>query len=123
MASNDKSTQVGPRTTGGLGGVNQDLSTGMSYDAEGNEVVREVPKTKDNGATVVQVDKLGVYDRHVYSDGSVATIQARPAENTDPSKIVTPVPLPGEKQDVAGTGQDAATKPKVAPGAKAADSK
>lgn len=108
--------QVG--TTNGIGGVTQDLQTGLVYDAEGNQITTDVPAERPNGAKVVQVDEMGVYDRHVYSDGAVATVQARPANVTSDNEIVTPVPLPGEQQDVSGTGQDAATKPKVAPGAK-----
>lgn len=107
-------------TSNGIGGVNQDLQTGLSTDSDGNVVTADVPKVLENGATVVQVDKLGVYDRHVYSDGRVATVQARPANVTSEFEIVTPVPLPGEQQDVSGTGQDAATKPKVAPSSKKA---
>lgn len=103
-------------TSNGLGGITQDLNTGMTYDAEGNEVVPDV--RVPDGEEVVQTDQLGVYRRTVFSDGSVETVQTKPAEVTDAKSIVTPVPLPGEQQDVAGTGQDAATKPKVAPSAK-----
>lgn len=103
-------------STNGLGGTTQDLNTGLLHDANGDVVAPEV-KTPP-GTEEVQVDKLGVYDRHVFSDGSVATVQVRPANQGDGLSIVTPVPLPGEQQDVAGTGQDAATKPKVAPSAK-----
>ena len=103
------------QTSNGLGGVTQDLNTGLSYDAEGKVVIPEV--RVPDGTTVVQQDQLGAFRRTVFSDGSVETVQTLPAERSDGS-IVTPVPLPGEKQDVTGTGQDAATKPKVAPGAK-----
>ena len=117
MAVKDNSVRT-VSSTNGIGGVSQDLQTGLSHDAEGNVVTVDVPAEKPNGAKVVQVDQIGVYDRHIYSDGSVATVQMRPANVTSDSEIVTPVPLPGEQQDVSGTGQDAATKPKVAPGAK-----
>ena len=113
--SDDKWTLTN-QTSNGLGGVTQDLNTGMSYDAEGNEIVPEV--RVPDGEEIVQQDQLGVYRRTVFSNGAVETVQTKPAENTAHDEIVTPVPLPGEQQDVSGTGQDAATKPKVAPGAK-----
>lgn len=119
MAKNDNGNAAPTiSTTNGIGGVRQDLQTGLSYDTEGNVVTVDVPAEKANGARVVQVDELGVYDRHVYSDGSVATVQTRPANVTSSTEISTPVPLPGEKQDVSGTGQDSATKPKFAPTSK-----
>lgn len=122
MAENKENWVRTVGSTNGLGGVRQDLQTGLSYDADGNVVTADVPAVKPNGAKVVEVGQLGVYDRHVYSDGSVATVQARPAKSTPDNEIATPVPLPGEQQDVSGTGQDAATKPKVAPAAKKSSS-
>lgn len=119
MAKSDNSNQAPTiSTTNGIGGVRQDLQTGLSYDSDGNVVTADVPAVKANGATVGQVDQIGVYDRHVYTDGSVATVQTRPANVTSSAEVEFPVPLPGEKQDVSGTGQDAATKPKFAPNSK-----
>ena len=100
-------------TTNGLGGLRQDLNTGLMHDAEGNVVVPDV--VVPAGATkAVQQDQIGAFRRTVFDNGQVETIQTLPAERSDGS-IVTPVPLPGEQQDVSGTGQDRATKPKVAP--------
>lgn len=130
MASKSNDThRVGSNlsTSGGIGGLRQDLTTGLQYDSEGNAVIPDVEVPK--GTTIVQQDQIGAFRRTVFSDGSVETIQTLPA-NGNNGEIVTPVPLPGEKQDVTGTGQDEAYKPKVAPGAKtgkaaekAADSK
>ena len=116
MASKDTQYVWKAQTSNGIGGLSQDLSTGMVTDAEGNVVVPEIENKP--GVDIVQVDQLGVFRRVVYSDGSVATVQTEPAEPGDPTRVKTPVPLPGEQQDVTGTGQDAATKPQVAPGAK-----
>jgi len=99
-------------TTGGIGGLTQNLNDGLNYDAEGNAVIPDVEVPA--GTTVVQQDQIGAFRRTVFSNGAVETIQTLPAEPGDGS-IVTPVPLPGEQQDVTGTGMDAATKPKVAP--------
>src|SRR5687768_15358335 len=115
MADKQSNASSNLRTTGGLGGLNQNLNTGLQEDADGNVVVPEVVVPR--GTTVIQQDQIGAFRRTVFSDGSVETIQTEPANQGDGS-IVTPVPLPGEQQDVTGTGQDAATKPKVAPGAK-----
>jgi hypothetical protein len=114
MAKNEPNVSA-QSTTGGIGGLNQDLNTGLVSDAEGNVVVPEV--RIPDGTTVVQQDQIGAFRRTVFSNGAVETIQTLPA-NVSNGEIVTPVPLPGEQQDVSGTGQDAATKPKVAPGAK-----
>lgn len=129
MAKNDNNN-TGTRsisTSGGLGGLRQNLVTGLQEDAGGNPVVPDV--VVPNGTHIIQQDQIGAFRRTVFSDGSVETIQTEPA-NQGNGEIVTPVPLPGESQDVTGTGQDAAYKPKVAPGAKtgkaaekAADSK
>jgi hypothetical protein len=124
MARNDRNSDapaaVGS-TTGGFGGVNQDLGTGLLYDAEGNAVIPEV--RVPDGTTIVQQEQLGAFRRTVFSDGRVETIQTEPAQRNDARTIRTPVPLPGEQQDVAGTGQDAALKPKMAPAAKSGDKK
>jgi hypothetical protein len=122
MAKNDNrqqpaSAEVG-RTTGGFGGLNQNLSTGLLEDNDGNVVVSEV--RVPDGARIVQQDQIGAFRRTVFSNGAVETVQTEPA-NTNGDEIVTPVPLPGESQDVTGTGQDAAYKPKVAPSAKSGD--
>lgn len=117
MADSSKDKWTSPiRTSGGLGGVNQDLNTGLSYDADGSPVVPDV--NVPEGTEIVQQDQIGVYRRTVFSNGAVETVQTLPAEPGDPTRVKTPVPLPGEQQDVAGTGQDAATKPKVAPKSK-----
>lgn len=102
-------------TTNGLGGLRQNLQTGLMEDADGNAVVPDV--VVPTGTKIVQQDQIGAFRRTVFSDGSVETIQTEPA-NTGNGEIQTPVPLPGESQDVTGTGQDAAYKPKTAPGAK-----
>lgn len=127
MADKDNWQRTDTRTTGGLGGLKQNLTTGLQEDADGNPVIPDVEVPR--GTTVIQQDQIGAFRRTVFSDGSVETIQTLPA-NSGSGEIVTPVPLPGEKQDVTGTGQDEAYKPKVAPGAKtgkaaekAADSK
>jgi hypothetical protein len=96
---------------GGLGGLAQDLSTGLNYDANGDVVVPEV--RIPDGAHVVQQGMVGAFRRTVFSNGAVEVIQTEPAEPSN--GIVTPVPLPGEAQDVSGTGQDSAYKPKVGP--------
>jgi hypothetical protein len=101
--------------TDGIGDTRQNLTTGLQEDADGNVVVPEVKVPE--GTTIVQQDQIGAFRRTVFSNGAVETVQPRPA-TAGTGEIVTPVPLPGEKQDVTGTGQDAATKPKVAPGAK-----
>lgn len=102
-------------TSGGFGGTNQSLTDGLNYDADGNPVIPDVDVP--DGTTVVQQDQIGAFRRTVFSNGAVETIQTLPANQGD-GEIVTPVPLPGEQQDVTGTGMDAATMPKVAPGAK-----
>lgn len=109
--------RIATGTTGRIDGNRQDLETGLVYDSDGNVVVPEIEDKTKSGVRVVQVDQIGAFRRVVYSDGSVATVQTEPASQGD-GEIVTPVPLPGEQQDVTGTGMDAATKPKVAPGAK-----
>lgn len=119
MAKNEQQQNASARsarTTGGIGGLNQDLNTGMVHDANGDVVVPEVNVPR--GTEIVQQDQIGVYRRTVFSDGSVETVQTQPAEPGDPTRIKTPVPLPGEAQDVSGTGQDAAYKPKTAPSSK-----
>lgn len=104
------------QTSNGLGGFTQNLNTGMWEDADGNPQVPDVEIPR--GATkIVQQEMIGAFRRTVFDNGQVETVQVEPANQSDGS-IVTPVPLPGEKLDVTGTGMDAATKPKVAPGAK-----
>lgn len=118
MASKNESNAPAQQrlsTSGGLGGLRQNLVTGLQEDADGNPVVPDVVVPK--GTHVVQQDQIGAFRRTVFSDGSVETIQNKPA-NSNGGEIVTPVPLPGESQDVTGTGQDEAYKPKVAPSAK-----
>lgn len=88
-----------------------DLNTGLQHDDEGNIVVPEVNIPK--GERVIQQDQIGAFRRTVFSNGAVETVQTEPA-NTGGGEIQTPVPLPGEKQDVTGTGQDAAYQPKTA---------
>jgi hypothetical protein len=118
--NNDAPAAVGS-TTGGFGGLNQDLGTGLMVDAEGNTVVPEV--RVPDGATIVQTDQIGAFRRTVFSNGAVETVQTEPAQRGDARTIRTPVPLPGEQQDVSGTGQDAATRPKMAPSAKSGEKK
>jgi hypothetical protein len=113
MAKNDNPNVA---RQGGLGGLAQDLQTGLNYDAEGNVVVPEV--RVPDGATVVQQDQIGAFRRTVFSNGAVETIQVEEANTGNDGEIVTPVALPGEQQDVTGTGQDKATKPKMAPSSK-----
>lgn len=115
MAENKENWVRTQTTTNGLGGLRQDLNTGLQYDADGNAVIPDI--VVPQGQTVVQTDQIGAFRRTVFSDGSVETIQTLPANQGDGS-IVTPVPLPGESQDVTGTGQDAAYKPKTAPSSK-----
>lgn len=117
MAKSDSSAQTssGASTSGGFGGLNQDLTTGLMVDADGNTVVPEV--RVPDGTHIIQQDQIGAFRRTVFSNGAVETVQTE-AANGGNGEIQTPVPLPGEQQDVTGTGQDAATKPKVAPGAK-----
>jgi uncharacterized protein (DUF1684 family) len=106
-------------TTNGIGDLHQNLLTGLMEDRDGNVVVPDV--TIPRGATkTVQQDQLGVFRRTVFDNGQVETIQTLPVQQGDGS-IVTPVPLPGQQEDVAGTGQDEATKPKLAPSRKAGD--
>jgi hypothetical protein len=116
MAKQSNESQQSIQTTGGIGGINQDLNTGLNVDADGNVVEREVIVPR--GTEIVQQDQIGAFRRTVFSDGSVETVQTKPAERGEPGRIKTPVPLPGEQQDVAGTGQDAATKPKTASNSK-----
>lgn len=99
----------------GIGGTRQNLTTGLQEDADGNPVIPEVEVPK--GERIIQQDQIGAFRRTVFSNGAVETIQTLPA-NAGNGEIVTPVPLPGEQQDVTGTGQDEAYKPKTAPGAK-----
>lgn len=117
MATSSKSEnwQLRGATTNGLGGQNQDLTTGLNTDGDGKVVVPEVDVPK--GEKIIQQDQIGAFRRTVFSNGAVETIQTEPA-NGGTGEIVTPVPLPGEQQDVTGTGQDEAYKPKTAPGAK-----
>lgn len=103
---------AGLSTSGGFGGMNQSLSNGMQYDADGNMVVPEV--RVPDGTEIVQQDQIGAFRRTVFSNGAVETVQTQPATPGDGVTIVTPVPLPGEQEDVTGTGQDAVTKPKTA---------
>lgn len=119
MAKNDDNFQLAATTTGGFGGQNQNLTTGLIEDADGNPVIPEV--RVPDGATIVQQGMVGAFRRTVFSNGAVETVQVEPA-NRNNGQIVTPVPLPGEQQDVTGTGQDAATKPKLM-NSKKADSK
>jgi hypothetical protein len=116
MAKSDSNEnwQTKASTTGGFGGLNQNLNTGLMEDSEGNVVVPEV--RVPDGAEIVQQDQIGAFRRTVFSNGAVETIQTEPAEPS--GEIQTPVPLPGESQDVTGTRQDEAYKPKTAPGAK-----
>jgi len=109
--------QLKSSTTGGFGGLNQSLNDGLNYDADGNAVIPEIDVP--DGTEIVQTGQIGAFRRTVFSNGAVETIQTKPANQGDGS-IVTPVPLPGEQQDVTGTGQDAATKPKLM-GGKASD--
>lgn len=102
-------------TTNGLGGQRQDLTSGMVIGADGEPIVPEVDVPK--GEKIIQQDQIGVFRRTVFSNGAVETVQTEPA-NRGSGEIITPVPLPGEQQDVTGTGQDAAYQPKTAPGAK-----
>lgn len=99
----------------GISGTRQNLATGLQEDADGNVVVPDVQVP--DGEKIIQQDQIGAFRRTVFSNGAVETIQTEPA-NAASGEIVTPVPLPGEQQDVTGTGQDAAYKPKTAPGAK-----
>lgn len=108
-SKNDKWVQ-NTNTSGGFGGLNQNLTTGLMEDADGNAVVPEIDVPK--GTEIVQTGMVGAFRRTVFSDGSVETIQTEPANQGD-GEIVTPVPLPGEQQDVTGTGQDKDTKPKL----------
>lgn len=113
-SDSDKSAstvQSGLSTSGGFGGTNQSLITGLHYDTDGNAVIPEIEVPK--GAEIVTTQQIGAFRRTVFSTGAVETVQTEPANQGD-GKIVTPVPLPGEQQDVAGTGQDAVTKPKTA---------
>lgn len=114
--SNDGFVAAGASTSGGFGGINQSLQTGLNYDSDGNAVIPDV--NVPDGTTVVQQDQIGAFRRTVFSNGAVETVQTEPANQSNTGEIVTPVPLPGEQQDVTGTGMDAATKPKIAPGAK-----
>lgn len=98
-------------TTGSIGGLSQNLNTGLMEDSDGNAVVPEV--RVPDGTKIVHQEQIGAFRRTVFSNGAVETIQTEPANQGDGS-IVTPVPLPGEQQDVSGTGQDAVTKPKTA---------
>lgn len=116
MAKNDNDNwQLSASTTGGFGGLNQDLNTGLMVDGDGNAVVPEI--RVPDGETIVQTEQDGAFRRTAFSNGAVETIQTQPASRGD-GGIVTPVPLPGEQQDVTGTGLDKVTKPKVSPTAK-----
>jgi len=110
MADNKDNWTTKLNTSGGFGGLNQSLNDGLMYDGDGKPVVPEIVVPK--GAEIVQSGMVGAFRRTVFSDGSVETVQTLPAVPSD-GKIVTPVPLPGEQQDVTGTGQDADTKPKL----------
>ena len=108
MATDNWTSKVS--TSGGFGGLNQSLDDGLMYDADGKAVIPEIVVPK--GAEIVQTGQIGAFRRTVFSTGAVETIQTLPAKPGDGS-IVTPVALPGESQDVTGTGQDADTKPKL----------
>lgn len=96
----------------------QDLETGLAYDNDGKVIVRDIEVP--DGFEVHQIDQIGVYRRVVFTNGAVQVDQTEPVETTDSGRIGKgKTPLPGEQQDVSGTGQDAATQPKVAPSAKA----
>lgn len=110
MAENKDNWVNKTSTSGGFGGLNQSLDDGLMYDGDGNAVIPEIVVPK--GTEVVQTGQIGAFRRTVFSDGSVETVQTKPANQSD-GKIVTPVPLPGESQDVTGTGMDADTKPKL----------
>lgn len=112
--SSGENWQLRGSTQAGLGGQSQDLTTGLTVDENGDVVVPEVDVPK--GEKIIQQDQIGAFRRTVFSNGAVETVQTEPA-NGGNGEIVTPVPLPGEQQDVTGTGQDAAYKPKTAPGA------
>ena len=121
MAKTEDNFQIKTSTSGGFGGTNQSLNDGLNYDADGNAVIPEIDVPE--GTEIVQTGQMGAFRRTVFSSGAVEVIQTKPANAGDGS-IVTPVPLPGESQDVTGTGQDAATKPKLMGGGSAkADSK
>lgn len=120
MARNDSNVSA-QSTTGGLGGLNFDLNTGLSYDADGNAVVRDIDVP--DGTEIVQTGQIGAFRRTVFSNGQVEIVQTKPANAGDGS-IATPVALPGEQQDVTGTGMDADTKPKLmSGGGKSSDKK
>ena len=100
MAENDGKGRDKSLDQDVIGGT-QDLNTGLVHDSVTDEVLLSPIEDPDN---VIQVDKIGIYERRVYADGHVAARQVGPANQGDGS-IATPVPLPGEKQDQAGTGQ------------------
>lgn len=105
--------QIKQSTTGGFGGLNQSLNDGLSYDSDGKPVIPEI--NVPDGTEIVQTGQIGAFRRTVFSNGAVETVQTLPAVQGDGS-IVTPVPLPGEQQDVTGTGMDKDTKPKLMTG-------
>lgn len=96
MAEN-QSTRGG-NTVGTFDGY-QDLDTGLQYNQDGS-----LKDTKPLAGDEIQVDKIGVFERRVHPDGSVTTLQVEAITPSD-GTIQTPVPLPGEKQDQANTGQ------------------
>lgn len=109
-SSSDTFVPGATRTTGGLGGLNQNLTTGLMEDADGNAVVPEIDVPE--GAEIVKTHQIGAFRRTVFSNGAVETVQTLPATPGDGT--VGTVVLPGEQHDVTGTGQDADTKPKLA---------
>lgn len=108
--SNDNFQPAGTRTTGGIGGLNQNLTTGLMEDADGNAVVPDI--VVPDGTEIVKTHQIGAFRRTVFSNGAVETIQTQPATPGDGT--VGTVVLPGEQHDVTGTGMDADTKPKLA---------
>lgn len=101
---------AGTSTSGGFGNLNQNLTTGLMEDADGNAVVPEIDVPE--GTEIVKTHQIGAFRRTIFSNGAVETIQTEPAKPGD-GTVGLPV-LPGEQHDVTGTGMDADTKPKPA---------
>lgn len=117
MAKSDNDNWTSPQfTSGGITGTRQNLADGLQYDSDGNVVVPEVDVP--DGTTIVQQDQIGAFRRTVFSNGQVETIQTKAANQGPQGTVATPVALPGEQQDVTGTGMDEATQPKIAPDSK-----
>jgi len=85
----DNKWTVNVATSGGFGGLNQNLNTGLMEDGDGKPVIPEVVVPK--GATVISTNQDGVFRRTVFSTGAVEVVQTLPSVPGDGLTIAAAV--------------------------------